>query len=226
MILVSTFDFAQNTISSVHGQILDDFNGSLMVDLMIAAFDPIFYAHHSQVDRLFQAWQSVPGHMMPPLTQTAAFIDQYGNKACHRLGDFWDSKKLGYDFDNLPSVSVDRQHAKLLVADLQGLTNPSPNYWIFVADHQPSLHKTAPKENVMGYGLPAVGMHQHGPLAKGKELAFLLEKAPPKRLWAAAVGPHPAIVRVDEIAHFRIEPNDPGASDRLSPSSEHFRLHG
>ena len=96
------FVAAQDTIAQIHNQIHDSFPNSLMGDLMKSAADPIFYAHHAEVDRLFEAWKSIHKNTPPPVKGCATFLDPAGKPACYRLADFLDTAKLGYNFDNLP----------------------------------------------------------------------------------------------------------------------------
>ena len=80
---------AQDTIAQVHNAIHDSFPNSVMGDLMKSAADPIFYAHHSEVDRLFEAWNSLHKNTPPPVEGCATFLDAAGKAACFVSAIFW-----------------------------------------------------------------------------------------------------------------------------------------
>jgi len=53
----TTFDSFQNQINGVHGAVHGRVNGD-MGSVPTAAYDPIFYLHHANLDRLWAAWQA------------------------------------------------------------------------------------------------------------------------------------------------------------------------
>ncbi len=87
--------------------------GGWMGNVPSAAGDPIFYAHHCQVDRLYASWEAESGvsynwgnSATQPSEQTwkdrmASFVDETGKLVKAKLGDAIDTKALGYDYDNL-----------------------------------------------------------------------------------------------------------------------------
>lgn len=73
-----------------------------------AALDPIFWLHHSNVDRLWEVWLSLgEGRQNPPATtadgklwrqQTFLFLDENENPQAGRVEDFLDIRALGYSY--------------------------------------------------------------------------------------------------------------------------------
>lgn len=69
-----------------------------------AAYDPIFWAHHATVDRLWRIWQ----HRNPGALPPADVLDtplQLGKKPILTVRDTIDVKRLGYDYAGV-AVSV------------------------------------------------------------------------------------------------------------------------
>ena len=89
----TTYSSYSAALESPHNG-LHGFMGGTMGLIPYAAYDPIFWAHHSNVDRLFSEWQaehpavqaspSIMGRALAPFGLT---VDQ-----------IWDIKKLGYDY--------------------------------------------------------------------------------------------------------------------------------
>ena len=65
--------------------------GSMLGNLT-AAFDPIFYAHHANVDRIFTQWQSLWRG------QTAYDPNDVLAGLNYTIGDAWDVQRLGYEY--------------------------------------------------------------------------------------------------------------------------------
>jgi Polyphenol oxidase middle domain/Common central domain of tyrosinase len=70
---------------------------------MPAALDPVFYAHHTNIDRLYECWLKVneparlptdPGH----LNTQFSFIDADGSTATRRVSDMLRLSRLGYAY--------------------------------------------------------------------------------------------------------------------------------
>lgn len=75
--------------NKVHGWV-----GGAMGRVPIAAYDPIFYAHHTMVDRLWRLWQLRHGRAGPPHSQFDHPLPPFPLK----VGQVVDVGALGYDY--------------------------------------------------------------------------------------------------------------------------------
>lgn len=75
--------------NNVHGWV-----GGDMGVIATSAYDPIFWAHHTMVDRLWSLWQSKHASPGPP-PDTYARPLGFGKLT---VGDVLDTKRLGYDY--------------------------------------------------------------------------------------------------------------------------------
>ena len=86
--------------------------GGLMSSVRCAALDPIFWLHHSNIDRLWNDWIALGGGRVNPadaawLTQSFVFHDENGAEVTLTGADVVDTAaQLGYIYDNAPSRSV------------------------------------------------------------------------------------------------------------------------
>ena len=89
-----------------------DCTGGLMTDPRCAAFDPIFWLHHANIDRLWNDWLALGGGRANPpdapwLTQTFVFHDETGAEVLLTGAEVVDSAaQLGYVYDNVPATSM------------------------------------------------------------------------------------------------------------------------
>jgi tyrosinase len=68
--------------------------GGAMSAVPIAAYDPVFWAHHSMIDRLWYLWQISPRGADPP----AGLLDQALAPWPVTVRQVLDISKLGYDY--------------------------------------------------------------------------------------------------------------------------------
>jgi Common central domain of tyrosinase/Polyphenol oxidase middle domain len=97
---------------AVHDEIHDDVGG-MMGDVMAAANDPLFWVHHSNVDRLWVEWLKLGGGRSNPdendpaqkgwFKPTFEFYDEDKNKVSIGVKDLLDTTKLGYEYDMFPN---------------------------------------------------------------------------------------------------------------------------
>ncbi|KAK6283754.1 hypothetical protein POUND7_002706 [Theobroma cacao] len=72
-----------------------------------AGRDPLFYAHHSNVDRMWSIWKGLPGKKRNDFTDTdwldASFVfyDENANLVRARVRDCLDTRTLGYDYQGV-----------------------------------------------------------------------------------------------------------------------------
>nr|GMD75502.1 polyphenol oxidase E, chloroplastic-like [Ipomoea batatas] len=89
-----------------------------------AAKDPVFYCHHSNVDRMWTIWKTLGGKRMDIadpdyLNSEFLFYDENKNLVKVKIGDCLDNEKLGYTFQDMPtpwkSFKLTRKRTKLLI---------------------------------------------------------------------------------------------------------------
>jgi tyrosinase len=74
---------------AVHGWV-----GGSMGDVTIAAYDPIFFAHHCMIDRLFYLWQVAHGNGGIPVDLLDLSLIPFGM----RVREVLDAQRLGYEY--------------------------------------------------------------------------------------------------------------------------------
>ncbi|KAH7653587.1 Catechol oxidase protein [Dioscorea alata] len=78
-----------------------------------AARDPIFFAHHSQIDRLWEVWKGLPGGRRENfndddwLDSAFLFWDEDLKLVRIRVRDVLDTRKLGYVYEEVPIQWLD-----------------------------------------------------------------------------------------------------------------------
>ena len=83
-------------------------NGLNMGSVPWAAYDPIFWLHHSNIDRLWASWNAA-GRRNPSdstfLNKTFVFADGNGNRVVARISNFLDIAALNYRYERLEPVT-------------------------------------------------------------------------------------------------------------------------
>ncbi|WP_224368046.1 tyrosinase family protein [Hyalangium versicolor] len=83
--------------------------GTDMGVLATAARDPLFFAHHSNVDRFWDLWKQIPGHDNPPddswLSQTWTFYDEQKRFVSIAVKDVITTAGLGYEYAPVKGVA-------------------------------------------------------------------------------------------------------------------------
>jgi hypothetical protein len=94
--------------------------GGDMSDFETAARDPVFFAHHGNLDRLWETWRAMPGHKATE-PQAAAFKNHSfvfkwldGTPIEVAMSDILDTAKLGYTYDY---TDVFRPNQPLVMAE-------------------------------------------------------------------------------------------------------------
>jgi len=73
----------------------------LMGSVPVAALDPVFYAHHTNIDRLYECWLRVDPSKRLPQGQNDikyTFVDADGSTQQRRVGDMLTTAQLGYTY--------------------------------------------------------------------------------------------------------------------------------
>jgi len=89
----TTFDGFSRLLESIHGGV-HGWVGGAMTAVPVAAFDPIFYAHHSMIDRLWYLWQISPRGVNPPATLLDRALPPFPVTVRQML----DISTLGYEY--------------------------------------------------------------------------------------------------------------------------------
>jgi tyrosinase len=81
-----------------------------MADPDQAAEDPIFWLHHSNIDRIWSIW-SGPTHKDPGdqrwNTQRFSFFNAHGSQVHQTCGDVRDMNQLGYTYEGVPAHAAE-----------------------------------------------------------------------------------------------------------------------
>lgn len=95
---------------TVHGGI-----GGWMGSVLTAGFDPVFWVHHANIDRLFNRWLAkkrywsrsmAPQELTTWLGNTYTFFDAGGKLVSRPRSFFLDQKNLGYSYDSDPAMII------------------------------------------------------------------------------------------------------------------------
>jgi tyrosinase len=68
--------------------------GGTMSDIATAAYDPLFWAHHTMIDRLWRVWQLSNPHGGPPASLLGTALPPFQMTVAQTL----DASSLGYDY--------------------------------------------------------------------------------------------------------------------------------
>lgn len=96
--------FCMDLDQTLHGNVHVGVGGSKnMGAVPWAARDPIFWLHHSNIDRLWASWNAA-GRKNPTLSQKFVFADKDGKRTEMDVADVLDLAKLGYTYDHMDDV--------------------------------------------------------------------------------------------------------------------------
>lgn len=105
-----------------HNQVWQQNTYGMMAEVATAAFDPIFWTHHSNIDRIWQQWtnstngQQVLLDELKSVPWAYVFFDENGDKVQYSIDEVFDQiYNMDYDFDDtpvLPKISP-KQDVKL-----------------------------------------------------------------------------------------------------------------
>ncbi|KAF8529966.1 hypothetical protein JB92DRAFT_3081218 [Gautieria morchelliformis] len=109
-----------NSLEAVHDKVHAEVGGSggHMFDIDYAGFDPIFYLHHSQVDRLVSLWNCIHGIWVPEPAADKALIPFWKTQSTYwKSTDIESGTSLNYTYpdflDGASSDDVSRGISKL-----------------------------------------------------------------------------------------------------------------
>lgn len=121
--IIPFYDF-QNTLSSgPHGSVHTAVAGNMAV-VTTAARDPLFWLHHSNIDRLWEVWRGRCGGRVLPvdsvwLNKSYTFFDETGTAVSLKGSDVLSiASQLNYQYDSLPpNVDCGGSSSKLISTD-------------------------------------------------------------------------------------------------------------
>lgn len=87
------YDFSTGLEGELHNAVHGWVGGS-MGQVPIAAYDPVFYAHHTMVDRIWYLWQLRHGQPGPPASAMNVVLEPFPMT----VGDVLDITNLGYEY--------------------------------------------------------------------------------------------------------------------------------
>lgn len=93
LIEIRDFQTFNNTLEELHGQV-HVWTGGHMGSVPWSGFDPIFWAHHAMVDRLWRLWQIRHGTPGPPAEIWSQALPPFSMNVAQTL----DVTLLGYDY--------------------------------------------------------------------------------------------------------------------------------
>ncbi|XVE87995.1 hypothetical protein DITRI_Ditri19aG0033000 [Diplodiscus trichospermus] len=114
-------------------------HGEDMGNFYSAGRDPLFYAHHSNVDRMWSIWKTLPGKMRKDFTDpdwlnaSFLFYDENANLVRAKVSDCLDTKSLGYDYYQCVDIPWLR-------------TKPFPKRFTMGAGEKKAVQASAPQD--------------------------------------------------------------------------------
>lgn len=105
--LIPYYTFQSNLNSGPHGSVHTTVNGAMAV-VSTAAVDPVFWLHHSEIDRLWEVWRAMCNGRANPtdatwLNKTYTFFDEFGNQVNLSGSQVVEiSSQLNYKYADLP----------------------------------------------------------------------------------------------------------------------------
>ena len=109
MDIIPYYNFQSNLNGGPHGSVHTTVNGNMAV-VTTAAKDPVFWLHHSNIDRLWEEWIGRCGGRLNPidsiwLNNTYTFFDEFGTPVSMKGSQVISiSIQLNYMYDSLPAT--------------------------------------------------------------------------------------------------------------------------
>ncbi|MEM1181885.1 MAG: tyrosinase family protein [Acidobacteriota bacterium] len=128
--------------SGAHANVHNAFSPGDMANLQYSPRDPVFYAHHGNIDRLWSSWSAVPGHENPDFGEDRVyFYDENGVWRYTLLNDLVDTEKLGYRYSSLMvpegqnrramrTLAKARNSVAFSTAEVATLTDSGPDFML------------------------------------------------------------------------------------------------
>jgi len=156
--------------SGPHANVHNAFSPGDMANLQYSPRDPVFYAHHGNIDRLWSSWAALPGHSNPDFGDAKVyFYDETRTWKYVLMNDLRDTRKLGYEYSSLMqartsprnlrtmTMGAEDNRLELSAPTLRRLAAPGPEFLILTNIR--GLEAFPPDTRQFGVfsGRPAVG---------------------------------------------------------------------
>ncbi|MGZ5432389.1 MAG: tyrosinase family protein [Thermoanaerobaculia bacterium] len=128
--------------SGPHANVHNNFSPGDMSNLQYSPRDPVFYAHHGNIDRLWSSWVAA-GHSNPDFGDAKVyFYDENRQWRFVLMNDLRDTRTLGYEYSSLMqprvstrslrtmSVSRDANRIALGAQTMRALNAPAPEFLV------------------------------------------------------------------------------------------------
>ncbi|NJL29224.1 MAG: hypothetical protein HC897_15745 [Thermoanaerobaculia bacterium] len=126
--------------SGPHANVHNAFSPGDMANLQYSPRDPVFYAHHGNIDRLWSSWSAIAGHTNPDFGDDRVyFYDATRTWRYVLLNDLTNTEKLGYNYSSLmktktaaPSkmqtLARARNRVSFSAQSMESLTDEAPDF--------------------------------------------------------------------------------------------------
>ncbi len=153
--LVPYYTFQSNFNSGPHGSVHTSVAGDMAV-ISTSVKDPVFWLHHSNVDRLWEQWRSMCGGRANPtdatwLNKTYTFFDEYGtpvNMTGSQVVEI--STQLGYRYDDRDPV-ITCPSSRIRFAGRQSLIKKEASFVMAGQTQQTNFSSESPAANRIFY---------------------------------------------------------------------------
>jgi polyphenol oxidase len=109
--------------TGAHATVHDNFDPGDMADLQYSPRDPVFYAHHSNIDRLWSSWVAA-GHTNPNFAQAKVyFYDETRTWRYVLMNDLKDESQLGYKYSTLMQPAAPVKTLQTFALDSRGTSS-------------------------------------------------------------------------------------------------------
>ena len=208
----------------------------LMGSIPAAALDPIFYAHHTNIDRLYECWLRVNESARLPndptqLNTRFSFIDADGSTRQRRVRDMLTTSQLGYTYgggggcpapqvpETLAQTATPPQHAAVSSSSEQILASAGPTRLNPISTIVPLTVSPQARE-VLG--------RQQGARAPGRIYMVIeglqYDEAPGGMYDVFLQSADARREQIGVINFFNLAPSRSGARARHTPTHRNFRF--
>jgi hypothetical protein len=137
-LLLNTTDAAGNPVLGYQSTIEQNVHGNIHCSVMdcpvpvmgavpYSSNDPIFWLHHANIDRMWDCWTSIPGHLNPTdssyLKQTFSYVNANGQEVTKSVNDIINGHMVDYVYEQASNCG--RPEPAVLYTASTGTTAPA-----------------------------------------------------------------------------------------------------